>query len=257
MPETTTRLPLKSGKPGPQLIGPPGWSVAALTFKQRDTIDNYLRRQTAAPLESVALVCQGSSCPYSAHCPLYQEDPSLVPIGGVCPIELSLAEMWLEEYKTALEIRDVDIVDVAILKEYIGWMLFSRRAQQEMATDPKILRKEFAGVDMKGHVLMTENMNPIFVMLEKSSKRQQKLMESLLATREAKMRADGNTATSFSTFLTVLMERVEEKKKAKTNTTRVLDTSKIQGRVGVVPLTEVHLKSPPLYEGEAGNCSPP
>lgn len=186
-----------------------------LTIQQESKIKDYLRKQRGAPLASIALLCKRNDCCYRGSCPLFQLDPMLAPLGAPCPIETTLIDDMLNDYMRELGISEDNVIDLSILKEFVMYQIYAKRAREELAEDPRVIRKEFAGIDAKGNVITKEVMNPIFTMLDKQSRVKQKLLESLIATRESKSKANASTTQSFSTLLVALKDRIEEKKKAK------------------------------------------
>lgn len=204
----------KKVDPTKELIWPDG-HAPNLTLQQQEKIAEYLQKQRGGSHTAIALICRADDCQYNVKCPLYQMDPNLVPEGKPCPIELTLMEQWIADYRLELDIEDHQVVDLSILKEFVMWEVYKMRAEQELANDPKIVRREIVGVDQKGNPIYRDVMNPVFNMLDKQTRGKKKLLESLIATREAKAKADGSSSQTFSGFLAGLMEKVAEKKNAK------------------------------------------
>lgn len=196
------------------LIWPTG-HIPRLAPGQVTVIKDYLRRQKGAPIDSIALICRRENCLYKQSCVLYQIDPQLTPIDRPCPIELTLLQSMMDDFSRQLEITEDNVIDLAILKEFVMWQIYAKRAREELAMDPQIVRKEFVGADSRGNVLTRENMHPAFIMLDKQSRTKQKLLESLLATREAKSKAATASIPTFASFLKSVMERAEEKTRLK------------------------------------------
>jgi len=128
-----------------------------------------------------------------------------------CPVEATLLHRDLDAYMRELDISEDNVVDVAILKEYLMWNLFAKRAREEMALDPQIVRRNFITLDKDGEPIFQEQLHPAFTMLEKQSRTKQKLLESLIATREAKAKDVNSKTKNFADLARVFRERVEEK----------------------------------------------
>jgi hypothetical protein len=145
------------------------------------------------------------NCDYKGSCPLYlMNAPSCY--GEPCPVENALIYQHVEEYKQHLGIADSDLVDLAILKEYVMWNIIAKRVREEMAQDPKIFRKMFAGLDEEGNPQSTDILHPGFHMIDKATRTKQKLLESLMATREAKVK-EGNKQRGVE----ILVEKIRDR----------------------------------------------
>lgn len=180
--------------------------------EQAKYLKNYFDRQKGSPLASLPMICKWSACHYKASCPLYamQIDPS--PINKPCPIEQTIIDNLIADYCKELDIQPEDITDLAVLKEMVHWNIMEKRAQEELAEDPKIIREAVVGVDDEGVPIMREIMNPIINMMEKSGRMKQKLRDSLIATREAKDKSKSRKQLSITQIAASIQAKIAAKK---------------------------------------------
>ena len=186
-----------------------------LSKEEVNHLETYFQAQEGSPIASMALICKWDQCVYKDACPLYQIKPQDTPEGKPCPVELTLLYRDLNRYMDELDISATDVVDISILKEYLMWNLYAKRAREEMAMDPQILRRNFITLDRDGEPIYQEQLNPIFNMLEKQSRTKQKLLASLMATREAKAKDANSKQKGFHELAKVFRTRVEEHMKRK------------------------------------------
>ena len=78
--------------------------------------------------------------------------------------------------------------------------------------DPKNVRETVVGFDDEGEPLVKEMMNPAILMLEKAGKMSQKLLEALIATREAKAKDKTRKQTSMSEISARVAKKIAEAK---------------------------------------------
>lgn len=212
-----------------------------LTPRQEARLNQYYRNQRARPIEGIAMRCKWDDCNYKQSCPLYQMQVNPNPQGQPCPMELGLIEQKLYEYQTHLDIRDDDIVDLAILKEYISWMIFSKRAEEEMVNDPDIIRSSFGGIDPEGNVLSQESSNPAIGVAERATRIKQKLLDSLMATREAKAKDRSQKTRDVAEIVKIISARVKDIRNDRYDTatpaelTISVDQAKLMEEAGLDP----------------------
>ena len=195
----------------PTLVTPAGWNPD-FSKEQRDYLASYFKSQQAGPTASLALICKWEDCIYKGHCPLFQMKISDPPIGKPCPVEATLVEQHMFDFKKELGIEDADITDIAILKEVVIWQMLQKRAIEELAQDPKNIRETIVGVDEEGDPISKEMMNPAITMLEKAAKTKLRYWEALIATREAKAKDKSRKQTNLSDFSALVQKRILDRK---------------------------------------------
>lgn len=199
----------------PSLVSPINWKP---NMKPEDLVvyKRHLDSQKAAPLASLPMICKWQDCSYKAHCPLWQMKIDPPPIGQACPYEIEMINGYLSDYMRELEVTVDDITDLALIKEMITWHIYEWRAQAELSQEPNIIRDAVIGYDADSNEpVMKEIMNPIILMLEKTSKARGKIRDALLATREAKARAKGTRQVGLSELSASIQAKIEATKKAR------------------------------------------
>lgn len=182
------------------------------TTEEQLYLKEFFDQHTGGPINTMSLICRKHQCTVKEFCPIYKLDPDKVPEGELCPVEQTIIYRMIEDYKNELEIEDEDIVDLAILKEYVMWQIYNKRAQEQLAKNPEIVKKEFIGYTENGTPIYREFLNPTFNLLEKSSKTKKKLLESLIATREAKSKDTTRKHQTFAEFARIFQERLQRLK---------------------------------------------
>jgi len=160
---------------------------------------------------TVPMICTGEQCPYATKCPLGTSNH--YPIGKDCPIEGTLLEMWHNDYVKELGIDPNSKVDGALVGDLVFWDILSKRASEELARKPEIIQKNLAGFQptpdgMKP--VYKDEMNQIINFLEKAQRQKLKIMNALIATREAKSKDASRIISDPSTYASKLLERARE-----------------------------------------------
>jgi hypothetical protein len=162
---------------------------------------------------SVPLICTGEKCPYASKCPLGENNN--YPIGKECPIESTLTDIWYSDYIKDLEVDPDNRVDTALVGDVVFWEILEKRAAEELAKKPEIIRRNVAGFqDTKDGVkpIYREEMNQIINFLEKAQKQKLKVLNALIATREAKAKDVSRIISDPSTYASKLLDKAKELK---------------------------------------------
>jgi len=182
-----------------------------LTPKEAKRLVVYLNSLKHGFSAAVPMTCMGEQCPYSHKCPLGTNNN--YPIGKDCPIEATLFEVWAGDYVQELGINPDSKVDNALVGDIVFWEVLEKRATEELAKKPEIIQKNVAGfVETRdgSKPIYKDEMNQIVNFLEKAQKQKLKLMNSLIATREAKSKDNGRIMSDPSTYAAQLMEKARE-----------------------------------------------
>lgn len=159
---------------------------------------------------TVPMTCTGEQCPYSNKCPL--GDNNNYPMGKDCPLEDTLREVWFQDYANDLEINKDSKVDNSLVGDLVFWEMLEKRATEELAKKPEIMRKNVAGFQQVGDELKPiyrDELNQIINFLEKAQRQKLKIMNALIATREAKSKDVGRTIADPSTYAAKLLEKAK------------------------------------------------
>jgi len=158
-----------------------------LTPKEAKRLVIYLNSLRHGFTATAPMICTAEQCPYSSKCPLGTNNT--YPIGKECPIESSIIEMWYADYVKELGIDPDSKVDGALVGDLVFWEILEKRATEELAKKPEIIQKNLAGFQQTNEGLKPvyrDEMNQIVHFLEKAQKQKLKIMNALIATREAK-----------------------------------------------------------------------
>lgn len=121
------------------------------------------------------------------NCPFYEENIHVV--GEKCPIEVSLIEAWAEEFMSELRIDPNSITEIQILSRLIEISILERRLTVYISIHDQDLTTEFvASVDPLGNEIRNKGPSIAFEQREKLDRAKMKLLESLNATRERKLK---------------------------------------------------------------------
>jgi len=185
-----------------------------LTPKEVKRLILYINTLKHGFSATVPMVCMGEQCPYSSKCPLGTNNN--YPIGKDCPIEGTLREMWHNDYVKELGVDPESRVDGALVGDLVFWEVLEKRATEELAKKPEILQKNVAGFQQTPEGLKPvykDEMNQIVNFLEKAQKQKLKIMNSLIATREAKAKDINRAMADPSSYASKLLAKARELEK--------------------------------------------
>jgi hypothetical protein len=184
-----------------------------LTPKEAKRLVLYINTLRHGFSATVPLTCMGEQCPYVAKCPLGTSKS--YPVGKDCPVEDTLREIWYADYARDLEINPDNKVDAALVGDMVFWEMLEKRASEELAKKPEILRKQVAGFQETSEgvkPIYKDEMNQIINFLEKAQRQKLKIMNALIATREAKSKDAGRLISDPSTYAAKLLDKARELK---------------------------------------------
>lgn len=121
------------------------------------------------------------------NCPFYEENVHVV--GEKCPIEVSLIEAWAQDFMDELRIDPNSITEIQILSRLIEISILERRLTVYISLHDQDLTTEFvASVDPMGNEIKNKGPSIAFEQREKLDRAKMKLLESLNATRDRKLK---------------------------------------------------------------------
>jgi len=110
-----------------------------------------------------------------------------------------------------LEVSEDQIIDLSMVKELAVVMLLEARAHAQLAQDPDTVVVDDTTVDPRtGKFGKSRKTNPLHLALEKLRKRKQRLMDALVATREAKARDKSRRVMDPSQIAGQMARRLQE-----------------------------------------------
>jgi hypothetical protein len=187
-----------------------GYSIT-MTPKEAKKLILYLNTLKHGFAATAPMLCLGEQCPYAGKCPLSTSNNW--PIGKECPLESTILEMWHGDYVRELGIDPESKVDGALVGDLVFWELLEKRATEELAKNPAIMQKNVAGFQQTPDGLKPvykDEMNQIVNFLEKAQKQKLKIMNALIATREAKAKDVNRVMSDPSTYASKLLEKARE-----------------------------------------------
>ena len=182
-----------------------------LTPKEAKRLVMYLTSLKHGFTATAPMICTAEQCPYSGKCPLGTNNT--YPVGKECPIEATIIQMWYEDYVKELGIDPNSKVDGALVGDLVFWEILEKRATEELAKKPEIIQKNLAGFQQtsEGNVpVYKDEMNQIINFLEKAQRQKLKIMNALIATREAKAKDTNRIMADPSTYASKLLEKARE-----------------------------------------------
>ena len=181
-----------------------------LTPKEVKKLVVYLNNLKHGFSASVPMTCLGEQCPYQHKCPLGENNN--YPMGRNCPIEDTLRDVWYQDYITDLEVNPDNRIDSALVNDMVFWEILEKRATEELAKKPEIMQKNVAGFQQTSEgmkPIYRDEMNQIINFLEKAQRQKLKIMNALIATREAKSKDVGRIIADPSTYAAKLLEKAK------------------------------------------------
>jgi len=182
-----------------------------LTPKEAKKLICYLNTLKTGFQASMPIICMGEQCPYSKKCPLGENNN--YPMGQECPMETYLKEAWFSDYAKDLEIPEDSKVDSSLVQDLVLWDMLAKRAVEELAVDPKIVKRSVAGFQQTSEgqkPIYKEEINQRLTFLEKAQRNKMKIMDSLIATREAKSKDTSRILHDPSTYAAKLLDKARE-----------------------------------------------
>lgn len=146
------------------------------------------KHNTAAGLMStIPLRCRSEDCPYKDGCPLLKA--GLDPKGETCPIEMHLLiSMYLGFCEELLINPDQDFIDAALVRDLCNVLIQEVRTEKILANE-HFVTENVVGVDRDGNPTYRKEPHIAIMYSEKLHKKKMEIMEVLLATRIAKVKA--------------------------------------------------------------------
>jgi len=156
-----------------------------LTKEEAITLSQYLGRVKHGFYAKIPMICCGPKCVYKEDCPL--QELNKAPIGHKCSLEMYQMEQWINQYVDDLDIDPESKTEMSLIYELVKYDIMEGRVHSYMSANPGIIKKDIIGIDAEtGKPIEAENINKAFAVAKDCTMIRKKLLESLLATREAK-----------------------------------------------------------------------
>lgn len=135
------------------------------------------------------MICSGDRCPYRGRCPLQTE--GLSPTGESCPLEMYMMAQYMQDYMGALNVLQADKVEMDQVGTVVMCDMIIMRIRNYMARRPDgHIDESPVGIDDMGNIVLKRDISKEILIEEKYQKIKDKLLESLLATREVRAKYD-------------------------------------------------------------------
>ena len=188
-----------------------------LTRSQVATIVARLKYPSQMARETLPMVCLGEGtdsipqCPYVPGCPLV--DAKVPPLGQRCPFESANIAMWFGEYMKEMQVRSDDFVETNQVKEIILMDLIMQRAGAQLANDGMVDENPIGvipgGKDAASSVIYRRDPAALMSVISDAQQRKLKVLQSMLATREAKAKHETLERGDLATMIQKLMKKRE------------------------------------------------
>lgn len=172
---------LKSAK---QNLFPKTWTVS----DRNNAIKMVERANTAVGvMSSIPLKCKENKCPYANGCPLLKH--SMCIANEPCPIEMHLLISMYTGFCEELLINpDEDFIDSALVRDLCNVLIQEMRTEKILG-DEHFVMENIVTVDKNGDTIYHKEPHIAILYSEKLHKKKMEIMEVLLATRIAKVKA--------------------------------------------------------------------
>ena len=142
------------------------------------------------PNASLPMICSGPKCPVAKSC--YLEEIGKAPIGCRCPLELAMMNKWKDDYLTTLGASWEDKIERQAIMDLVETEIFRARANGIIATEGFILENVIGVNSETGEPIYTKQKHIALGVADQMSKRQERILKSLVATREMKEKLGKN-----------------------------------------------------------------
>lgn len=167
----------------PDLFFPSDWSPEK---KDRVEAEMRPRKVRTAMYTQIPMKCYGSSCVYASVCPLLKAGDA--PVGYSCPIEMAIVIEFGNNYMREFGVDQNNLVEASMVRDLVDLEVQFMRSKKLLAQEHFIVENP-VGVDPDGNVIISQALHPAIEYDEKLMKRKERLLNSFLATREARNKA--------------------------------------------------------------------
>lgn len=187
----STQLPVPVRHRGDLLVGDRQFlqqlqANPAITPDQWKDLETYFAENLASPLQP-SIICEDQACPYYKSCPLVRANVPR-PTGKPCVVEETVKRNWRELYLSQIgdSMEGNLAVDTGMIIDLVSTLVDIHRAQMEVAESPRVAERVLRGYDSEGEAFTDLKMNPVHFYLKNARLLKMKLLEQLVATRDAR-----------------------------------------------------------------------
>lgn len=158
---------------------------------------NKLVAQTntaAGVMSSIPMRCKGVKCSYASSCPLIKHKMS--PDGNPCPLELNMIITMFESICDELGVNpDDSYIDAALIRDLCNIYIQETRASKVLA-DEHFIMDNVLSIDKDGNPIYRKEAHVAIFYTNKLHTRKLQILNALIATREARIKATKRAADS-------------------------------------------------------------
>jgi len=178
-------------------------------------VKKAMKKNIVSTGASVPMICRAEQCEFSKTCPLMEINKP--PAGKICPVELYLLNKWKEEYKESLGVDWNDKVDRALTSELLELDIIGSRANSLLANEGLIMENVVGINEQTGEPVTRKEKHIALDVKEMVYKRRSKLLQEMIATREAKAKFMHDLRGDPAQYAANLRKKAEELKKKHAN----------------------------------------
>ena len=157
---------------------------------------------------SVPMICEGDACIFDKSCPLVAVNKP--PIGKKCAVEMMMLHKWRDEYVKSLQIDWNDKVDRKLACELLELDIMGARANEVLGDDGFIMENVVGMNEQTGAPITRKEKHIALDVKDMVYKRRSKVLQELIATREAKAKFMQDLRGDPSVYAAQLRKKAEE-----------------------------------------------
>lgn len=177
------------------------------------------------------------------NCPLVKAKIEL-PLLEDCPVETHLFNQWTENKMIELGVEPDDelaSVDRSQIREFAQLEIIQRRANLEMSLQPGVVTEKVIGFDNEGRPITSTEVNPRIDVIAKLSASKSRILNDLVGTRAARIKAGGGKKNMVNTMADLVSDLTAEKHNAQ----EAKRTAKKQSKIKEVEIEVIEDKEKP------------
>lgn len=179
-----------------------------LTPDEIKKIGKYLTIYSYGDFQSVPQLCVGTSCILAGQCPLVKIGRP--PLGFACPFERLYMKKWRQEYIDSLNADWDDKIERALVMELVEVDILNSRANAYLAKEGFIMENIVGINEQTGEPMMRKEEHIALRLKEKVQARRDRILKSMVATREAKAKLLTSMKEDASVYISRLREKAKE-----------------------------------------------
>ena len=183
-------------------------AVPNLSPEETILVNDYLRNMRFGPTQAAIMTCSGQYCEFADKCPLIQINKLPAP-GTECPVEKALIKIWTEDIVRELDISDSDVIDQTQVRNLINMRLLDKRTYEKLAKESLTI-KEFRSMAIDGSPIYETKLHPLVSAIERHHKIQDRILATLIATREAKSKDRSRGVSGAQELLSGVIEKMKQ-----------------------------------------------